>query len=208
MRIHTLLFLSLLISLSPTASARPTLPAADQAKLEKGQVLSYSMKVQGSKVMSGKSIYLIPDTPEAVAHVLCDVEKYKSYMPRVKESRVYKRQGVHFFAVVETDLPWPVKDCWVSLKYTRVDKPGHVIEAKWWMLNGTMKTYTGSALIEPWDKDGKRSVVTYELQADLKTSAPDSMISDGVKEIAGTVVQTIKLRLAALRKYNKLPKGL
>jgi ribosome-associated toxin RatA of RatAB toxin-antitoxin module len=208
MRTHTLLLTLLLTSLGSTASARPTLPPADQSKLEKGQALSYSMKVPGSKVMSGKSIQLIPDTPEAVAHVLCDVEKYKNYMPRVKESRVYKRQGAHIYAVVETDLPWPVKDCWISVKYTRVDKPGHVIEARWWMLNGTMKTYTGSALIEPWDKDGKKSVITYQLQADLKTSAPDSMISDGVKEIASTVVQTIKLRLAALRKYNKLPKGI
>ena len=197
-----------LASLPGPALARPTLPPADQAKLERGEVVTYSNKVPNSKVQTGKAIYIIPDTPEAVAYVLAAVDRYKGYMPRVKDSRIYKRSGAHTYAVVETDLPWPVKDCWVSLKYTQQVRPGRVHDIRWWMLNGTMKQYTGSAYIEPWDKDGKKSVITYELLADLKTAAPDKMISDGVKDIAATVVRTFKLRLAALRKFKKMPPGL
>lgn len=207
-RIPPLALLTLTLALPVTAHARPTLPAADNARLQRGEPLTYSNRVAGAKVTTGKAIYLIPDTPEAVAYVLTAVDKYKAFMPRVKESRIYKRVGVHMFAVVETDLPWPIKDCWVSLKYTQQNKPGRVFDVRWWMLNGTLKQYTGSALIEPWDKDGKKTVITYELLADLKTAAPDSMISDGIKDVAKTVVQTFKLRLAALRKFGKMPKGL
>jgi ribosome-associated toxin RatA of RatAB toxin-antitoxin module len=158
--------------------------------------------------MMGKAIGVIPDTPEAVAQIFLEVDKYKNYLPRITESRITKRRDMHTFAVVETDLPWPVKDCWVYIKMTRYNKPGRVYEIKWWMLNGTMRNYTGSALIEPWNKDATQSVLTYQLLAEPQTSAPDSMISNGVKQIANIFVQKFRLRMQALRKFNKMPPGL
>jgi ribosome-associated toxin RatA of RatAB toxin-antitoxin module len=190
------------------AWARPNLPAASLQQLEQGKTLEYSQKVPGTGVMMGKSITVINDVPEAVAWVFLDLDKYKYFLPRIKESRVVKRPGWHTFAVVETDLPWPVKDCWAYVKFTRYNKPGRVYEIKWWMINGTMKSYTGHALIEPWNKEGTRSVISYQLLAEPKTSAPDSMISDGVKEVASVFVDKLRLRIQALRKFKKMPKGM
>jgi len=201
-RLLSLLFLGL----AAPAAARPNVPPSDVAHLEKGANLEYSERVTGSAVMVGKAIGVIKDTPEAVVQVLLDVAKYRSFMPRVTDSRVVKTRGLHTFAVFETDLPWPVKDAWVYIKFTRYNKPGRIYEIKWWMLNGTMKNYTGSALVEPWTKDATQTVLTYELLAEPKTSAPDSMISQGVKKIANIFVQKIRLRLMALRKYGKMPK--
>jgi len=191
-----------------SALARPNLPKEQLAQLERGEVLEYSKKVDGSGVTMGKAISLVDDVPEAVTYAILAVDAYKHFLPRVTESRVVKQRGWHTYVVVHTDLPWPVKDCWAYVKFTRYDKAGRVFQLKWWMINGTMKNYTGAALIEPWTKDAKRSVLTYELLAEPAVTAPDSLVSKGVREVAATVVKRLKLRLKALRKFNKMPKGL
>jgi hypothetical protein len=199
--------LLLLLLHADTAWARPTLPAAELAALDRGQVLEYSRKVSGSNVMAGKAVLVFDDNPEAVAWVLLALDKYKAFVPRVNDSRIVKRHGYDTFAVVETSLPWPAKDCWAYLKYTRRDKPGRTFEITWSMLNGNMKNYTGQALVEPWNKEGTRTVLTYEMLFEPITAAPDSVVSRGVRTAASLVAQKLRLRLLALRKFGKMPKG-
>jgi len=177
-------------------------------QLAQEKVIEFSQKVKGSNVKMGKAIAVIDDVPEAVLYVLLGLDKYKHFIPRVSESRITKQRGWDTYAVINTDLPWPVKDCWAYVKLTRNDKPGRVYEAKWHMINGTMKEYRGSALIEPWTRDGKRSVLTYRLLFEPKGAAPDSMISNGVRSVASTIVKRIRLRVKALRKFKKMPRGL
>jgi hypothetical protein len=203
-----LVALSIIVAPATDAAARPKLTAAEVAHLEKGANLEYSDKVAGSGVMMGKATGLIHDNPEAVLYVLMDVGAYKSYMPRLTESRVTKRVGPHTFGVFETSLPWPAKDAWVYLKYTLYRRPGRVYEVKWWMLNGTFRNYTGGALVEPWTADGKSSTLTYTLLVEPKLAAPDATISKGARKVANVFVQRIRLRLLALRKFGKLPKGM
>jgi hypothetical protein len=188
--------------------AKPNLDAESLGKLDKGEVLPFTQKVAGSNVLEGKAIGVFEDVPEAVVHVLLDLDKYKHYLPRIKDSRIVKKRGWHTFGVLETSLPWPAKDSWAYIKYTRYDKPGRVYEIKWWMVNGTLNQFTGSALVEPWNKDATRSVLTYTMLFEPKTSAPYSMISDGVKRVTRIIVDRTRLRLQALRKFNKLPKEL
>lgn len=200
-----LLFVQLV---SWTAHARPTLSPERMKQLKQGEVLTFAKKVEGSNVMAGKAIAIIEDVPEAVTYVIMAMDKYKHFLPRVTDSRIVKRRGWHVYAVVHTDLPWPFKDCWAYTKMTRRDKTGRVFELKWHMLNGTMKSYTGAALIEPWNKEGTRSVLTYQLLPEPKTSAPDSLLSKGMQDVVRTIVKRFRLRLKALRKFNKMPKGL
>jgi hypothetical protein len=197
-----------LLLLDATASARPTLGQAHMKRLLRGETVDFSQKVPGSGVKMGKTIAIVEDAPEAVVYVLLAVDKYKHYIPRIKESRVTKRRGWHTYAVIHTDLPWPAKDAWIYIKSTRYDKPNRTYELKWWMLNGTMKRYTGSALIEPWNKAGTKSVITYKMLAVPKTSAPNSVVSKGLRKVVSTIVNRLRLRLKALRKYKKMPKGL
>jgi ribosome-associated toxin RatA of RatAB toxin-antitoxin module len=199
---------ALLLLLAAAAGARPRLPPGDLARMERGETLLYSLKVAGSGVTMGKAVRIIKDTPEAVLHVLLDVPAYRHFLPRIKDARITRRAGAHVFAVIETDFPWPVKDAWVYIKNTTTSKPGRVHEARWSMLNGTMKTYSGYALVEPWTPDGKQTVLTYVMQAEPKTSTPDSMISNGVQKIVRICADRFALRLEALRKFGKLPKNL
>ena len=210
----TSLSLRLVLLVSPLlwpgalAHAEPPLSKGDRARLDRGTVLEYSQKVPGTSVMMGKAIGVINDVPEAVLHVLLQFNKYKHFLPRVKASRITRRRGWVTYAVIHTDLPWPVKDSWVYLRVRRRDRPRRVYHVKWKMLNGTMKEYRGEAVIKPWAGNGKRTLISYMLQAEPATSAPDSLISKGVRRVAGTIVKRFRLRVAALRKFKKMPRGL
>ena len=185
--------------------ARPKVTKQQQQQLEKWEVLESSEKVRGSSIMQGKAIGIIPDIPEAVVYVIEDLAKYRFFIPHIKQSRVVRRKGPHTFAVLETDLPWPVKDAWAYVRFTRKKLPGRRYVISWGMRNGTLKSFGGTALIEPWNKQGYYSSITYKLLAEPKTSAPDSQISRGIKHITGLFVHRIRMRLQALRKFKKLP---
>ena len=93
---------------------------------------------------------------------------------------------------------------WTSV---RLDSGRRVYELKFEKINGTMKQYTGWARVEPWSEDGKRTLLTYSLKFEPETGAPVAVIDKGVWSVAIHVVKRIRLRLKALRKFNKVPKA-
>ena len=190
------------------AVAKPHLRPSHLKRLENWEVISFGERHKALRIPRGKAIGVINDVPEAVVYVLTHIEELEHFIPRIKNSRVTKRTGYHTYAVLHSDLPWPVKDAWVYIKMTRYDKPGRVYAFKWWMLNGTMRRYQGEALIEPWDKAAKKTVITFSLSAEPVTAAPDALVIPGVKQIAETFVHRIRMRLKALRKHKKLPAGM
>ncbi|MCC6749711.1 MAG: hypothetical protein IT371_18740 [Deltaproteobacteria bacterium] len=178
------------------------------AQLARWEVLASSEQVSGAGVMQGKALGLFQEVPEALVHTILDIGRYKFYLPRMKSSRVVKVQGPHTFAVLETDFPWPVRDAWVYIKMTYTRTGARSYRLRWWMENGTLKQYTGEAEIVPFDAQATRTLLTYKLLAQPKTAAPDGVISKGVRRVAEVFVQRLRLRIQALRKYNKLPAGL
>jgi ribosome-associated toxin RatA of RatAB toxin-antitoxin module len=192
---------------SRAVAARPSFTPEELSSLDQGKVLESSRNVPGTKVMAGRGIILIPDKPEAVAYVVLELEKYKAFLPRIKDSRLVKKHGYSTFGVVETSLPWPAKDCWAYIKYTREDRPNRTFHVVWSMLNGNMKNHSGEATLEPWNKEGTKTLLTYEMRFEPHTAAPDSIVSEGVRKATSIMIQKIRLRVMALRKFGKMPKG-
>lgn len=175
--------------------------------IEQGHVLDFSEKVKDSPVMMGRAVGIIDDTPEAALFVLSDLSKYQFWASRVTESRLIKQQGLTGYAVIETDLPWPAKDAWAYIEFTRTHKDGRIYEIRWRMLNGTLKQYSGFTRVEPWNEEGTRTLMTYELLAEPNSATPDAIISKGVRSVARVFIQRLRLRLKALRRFNKIPRA-
>ena len=199
--------LLILLAASSPAWARPALTADELKRLQRWDVLEYSQKLPGSDVMTGKAVGIIPDIPEAVVYVIEDVGRYKYFLPRIKESRVVKRRSTKVWAVLETKLPWPVKDAWAYVLFSRQKLKGRRYVVRFSMRNGTLKSFSGTALVEAYRrKDGAvHSFITYKLLTEPHTSAPDSRISHGVKRVTTQFVHRVRMRLTALRKFKKLP---
>jgi ribosome-associated toxin RatA of RatAB toxin-antitoxin module len=197
---------AVVLTAGPTG-ARPALDKSIAAKVSKWKVVSFT-NTHSSGATKATAIGLFNDIPEALLYLVMEAGKYEHFLPRVTESRVVKRRGDALYAVIHTDLPWPVKDCWVYIRLTRHRIGGRVYEVRWEMLNGTMKRYEGKARIEPWNEKGTRTLLTYSMIAEPRSSAPDTLIAKGLRRIAETITHRARLRLKALRKYDKLPKGL
>jgi ribosome-associated toxin RatA of RatAB toxin-antitoxin module len=190
------------------ATAAPSVDPATAKRLKKWEVISASEKVENQKVMMGKAVGTVADVPEAVLHTVIDVARYRHFLPRIKGSRIVRRRGNQVYAVVESALPWPVRDAWVYVKLVYHRRGGRSYEVKWKMINGTMNQYFGRALIQPWNDDASHTLLTYEVMAEPKTAAPDSAVSKGVRHVAEIFVHRLRMRVRALRKYNKFPADL
>lgn len=207
-RVVLFLFLFLFLFTSGLATARPRLSKSNTDKITRGEVIRFSQKVPFTGVMLGKAIGMIEDTPEAVVHVLLAMDKFKHFLPRLTEARIVKTKGSSVYAMLHANLPWPIRDCWVYTKATRRAKHGRVFELNWKTLNGTIKHFHASALIEPWNKDASKSVLTFKVLFEPETSTPDALLTRGIRHASETLIHRTRLRLRALRKYGKMPSSL
>ena len=203
------LLCTLLLAAAPARAGTSKPMVTDEMKktMEEGWVVEYRDKDAGKGVARWTAMGIVDDVPEAVLYVLLSFNKYKHFIDRMKGSRVTKTKGLNSYVVIETKLPWPVQDAWVYFKVTRKHLPGRIFELEFKMINGTMKQYTGWARVEPWSKDGKRSLLTYSLLFEPKTAAPAAAIDRGVWSVTIHLVKRLRLRLKALRKFNKVPKA-
>lgn len=206
-RLLPLFTLLLLAAPAHAGSSKPLVTEKMKKTMEAGWVVEYREKTAGEAVARWTAMGVYEDTPEAMLYVLLSFDKYRHFIDRTRGSRITKRKGLDTYVVIETKLPWPVKDAWVYFKVTRKHLPGRIHELEFKMINGTMKQYTGWARVEPWSKDGKRSLLTYSLLFEPKTAAPAAAIDRGVWSVTIHLVKRLRLRLKALRKFNKVPKA-
>jgi ribosome-associated toxin RatA of RatAB toxin-antitoxin module len=200
------LLFACVLGFAASAQAFPKLPPKERAIVLRGDVVSYAIKPPGGgNLKMGKAIGIVEGSPEAVVHTLMDIGRYRFFLPTVKGSRQTKRKDPSVWGVVETTLPWPARDAWAYLKITYKHRGGGVFEMHWKMRNGTLKQYKGYALIEPYDD---KCTLTYQILVEPKTSAPDSVLSKGARRVAEMVLHRVRLRLKALRRFKKIPKGL
>ena len=78
---------ALILALSGSAAARPSLDAARLAELGRYEVLTFNDPAGGG-IERGKAIGVIDATPEEVFRIATDYTRYADFMPRVTSSRI------------------------------------------------------------------------------------------------------------------------
>jgi ribosome-associated toxin RatA of RatAB toxin-antitoxin module len=175
---HTVLVA--LVALGARARADSTLD-----KLKAGQILRLSVPVAGSGVWAGRAMAVVNAPASAVQQVIASFADYKGFVPRITSSR---KVGEGRF-VLETSLPWPVNNTWAYLSVRSGTRDGvHVIQ--WRMLNGNLKRYEGVAWIQPWG--ASRTLLTYQMLAVPSVRAPDSVMTDGLRDAVGSMVEAVR----------------
>lgn len=144
---------------------------------------------------TGRAIGMIEAPTKVVLDILSRFDQYKDFVPRIVSSRKVKSDKY----VVESNLPWPVKRAWVYVGVQRKDS-GRTAFLRWRMLNGTFKAYEGMAWIQPIDS--KRSLLTYQMLAVPKTSAPNSIISKGLRKATKAMIKAVRKRAAKVMAQN------
>jgi hypothetical protein len=182
--------------LSLTFLFSSSVQAADPvAQLKSGAIVAFSMPT-GAGPWPGRAMGVINASATVVQDVLANVADYKGFIPRITSSRQVKPGRF----VVELDLPWPVNKTWAYVVVNTGERQG-VRFVQWKMLNGTLKSYEGTAWIQPW---GDKTLLTYQMLAVPKTAAPDSMISGGLRDAASTVIESVRKQAAKRVKQSTI----
>ncbi|PID38004.1 MAG: hypothetical protein CSA24_00695 [Deltaproteobacteria bacterium] len=202
---------SLLLSLatSTAAEARTRLPKLTTKQLdalEKGRVLVQMLPApKGSKVGVGEALGIAEGSSDALVHMLLDIASYQHYMLRIKTSRLIKQVGKVRYGLIETRLPWPLRDGWIAFKLTFNHLGKGVYELRWAMSSGTFKRYRGFARIEPWDEQNDKVAITYRVHAETKTYAPAALLNRAMKRNAEMFLHRVRLRIKALKRAGTIP---
>ena len=167
----------------------PSFASADEnmkRRLASGDILTTSVPTPKG-VRPGRAMGVVNAPPSVVARMLADVDRYKEFMPCIRESR---KVGDGLFEV-KCELPWPIKDAWARVKVRSGVRNG-VKVVQWWMVKGTLDSYDGVAWIQPWG-EGK-SLVIYQMRAVPSIPAPNSLLDRGMRSAAKDVLETLRER--------------
>ncbi len=152
---------------------------SDQQRLEAGEVLITTQKIEGSSMPAATVRAIIDAPPDEVWPILIDCANYKNSMPRIVDSEAVSKTGDARKGVtqckVTADMPFPISDL-VSTTEAIHHVEGTHYERTWSLLKGDYKSVTGSWVLDPIG-DGTKTMATYKIHAEPKLALPDAIIS-------------------------------
>jgi ribosome-associated toxin RatA of RatAB toxin-antitoxin module len=192
---------AVLLAVSGTAAARPTLDSARLDQLSQYEVLAFNDPFRNG-IDRGKAIGVIDATSEEVFRVATDYAHYRDFMPKVVQSTVKEQSRDGAVVELTAELRWPAGESTVTARYTHEKLPGDIFRVRFDMVAGSLKQYVGSLYIEPF-APGK-TAITYELVAEPDTIAPKSAINKGVKRSTSNFVHALRQRINEMHRLGYL----
>ncbi|MEZ4268202.1 MAG: SRPBCC family protein [Myxococcota bacterium] len=172
--------IALLAVLPATTVARAAEPASDEksdsrARLDAGEIIIKTSKVEGSGVPRVKAMGVVDAAPEAIWAVVERCADYKKTMIRTADSEEVSRKGNVVRCRVTIELPFPLKNLTATTDAIHTVVAGKKWQRRWSLVDGDYKRNTGSWTLIPFDDSGKRTLVIYEVHAEPNVALPDSI---------------------------------
>jgi ribosome-associated toxin RatA of RatAB toxin-antitoxin module len=169
--------------------------AGERERLDKGELIIKLKDVKGSGLPETTMIGVVDSTPAKVWAFLSQCNKYKRHLPRTKESKELSRKGNVVVCKVVIDMPWPLDDLWSETRAVHTVKP-NFYKRSWSLIKGTYTKNKGSWTVAPFDREAKRSKVTYKVHVVPTTGVPKWVQRKAAKS-------TLPDLMDALRKASK-----
>jgi len=163
-----------------------------------------TMKVDRSSehwVPTGK--LLIAARPTEVMDTFMDFGSYGRIMPKVKSCQLLRRRGPYeIWAMVVLELPWPVANAWVAVKYDwkRLGTEGYHL--RWERHRGSMSKYWGRLELVPWGKHW--TLATSTMQAVPDSVVPRSKLNEGLVWGTGALLHHLRQEVDRRRNARQL----
>jgi len=158
------------------ADSAPVSAGADQAQLDKGEVLVKSLTPTGDEGVAAEARAVVSAPPEKVFGFLDDCARFKEFMPRVKDSALRGTEGDAKICYTEIGMPFPISNLWSEVRSVTTRLPDGGYQRAWTLIKGTYKRNTGNWKVQPWGADGTKSLVTYTLDVNPDVMIPDAII--------------------------------
>ncbi|MGM0578715.1 MAG: SRPBCC family protein [Myxococcota bacterium] len=165
----------LILSLAPA----PALSAdeddaqdATRARLDAGEVLVFTEEVPDSDTPRVKALGVVDAPPDKVWRVVDRCGDYAETMIKTRSSEEVSRKGGRVRCDITVKLPFPLKNLRAVTDAVHTVKPGEKWSREWKLVEGDYDRNSGSWNLVPFDDEGTRTLVVYEVHADPKIRIP------------------------------------
>lgn len=159
--------------------------------LDRGKILIKKVPVRGSDVPEVVVHAVVDAPPPEVWEVVSDCDQFAHRLPWVKHARQLKRVGNQVTCTTTVDMPFPFSDLTATTRATHEQKGG-AFTRRWKLLKGDYHFNTGSWTVQPFGGDGSRSLLTYKLHVDPKTSVPRWLREKAERSVIPKLIEAVR----------------
>lgn len=146
---------------------------------------------------------LIAARPTEVMDTFMDFGSYGRIMPKVKSCQRLRQRGPYeIWAMVVLELPWPVANAWVAVKYDWRKLPGGGYHLSWERHRGSMSKYWGRLELVPWGKHW--TLATCTMQAVPDAVVPRGKLNEGIVWGTESLLHHLRAEVDRRRKTRQL----
>lgn len=189
--------------------------------LKPGEVKTEKLKTTDKNILGARAAGIIEAPVDTVWKVLNDFNKFKEFMPNMKESLIIDKEVIKeidikqkwdrepfekildkyrlnyansdtFCSYSVLDLPWPADDRWYLIKNI-IDDEQHT--KRWSYVIGNMNVCEGSWELQPYDKNPSQTVVIYTTYSDPGGRIPNWIINLGFTKTLDDVILGLRKRV-------------
>lgn len=172
---------------APTAPAAPAAPAVEEPAVA-------DEPVDGTLVRMGRSEVVIHAPMEAVVRAMTDYTRYSEFMPRVRESRVVRRNRAMTDVYMQVPLGGSLGVIWALLRLdTRRTADRFQIDGL--AVDSNMDRFETHTLIERVPGAEPRTRVTFRVLALPRLPFPSSVFTREMRDAARTVASNLRARV-------------
>ncbi len=179
------------------AGATRVVGDADQARLERGEVVITPLQPTGGEGIAALARALVEAPPAAVWPVVRDCQHFSAFMPRTKVSRRSDDQGDEFTCFVEIEMPFPLSNLKSTTRSTVAPLPGGGHVRRWTLVSGDYERNGGSWAVKPWGASGQRSLLEYRVDVKPKMAMPDAIAQRAQSSSLPKLFEAIRVRARA-----------
>ncbi len=170
---------------------------AQDARLEKGEILVKTQAVKGSDIPRIVVRGVIEAPPEKVWEIISNCGNYHRTMPRIESSKLVKKSGDKVTCKVEIDLPFPMSNLIATTIATHTERPDG-FSREWKLVEGDYNFNEGSWVLSWFKSDPNRTMVVYTVHAEPKNAVPDWMREKAQKSSMPGVIERLREEVAKL----------
>ena len=188
--IVTAALLGAVTSLAPRAAHAESLPA-------KGEVEVKKVTVDGTSTPKFVVRKVMELAPKKVWAIVSDCAHYKERLPRVAASELLKKDGNTYTCKVTIKVPFPMSNLTATTEAHHEESPRSMTRS-WKLVSGDYTRNEGSWEVKALDEAGTRSLVTYSVLAEPKTSVPDFIRESAQAKVLPELMERVESEAAKL----------
>lgn len=175
------------------ASATTDAPAGDARPTD--EIISSSVEVPGITVRRGRAETIIDAPFEVVARAVLDFAHYNTFMPRVTEARVVRRNRADTDVYLQVPLRGELGVIW-SLVRVNAQRTPNRLELDGHAIDGNMERFESTTVLERLPGPTPRTRMQFTLLALPRLPFPSSVFTREMVDAARTVANNLRARIA------------